>query len=225
MEKIRCLVIDDEELARDLLQSYIEKIGLLELVGSYENALEALRQLKSDKVDLIFLDIQMPEIKGTEFAKTLTAETNIIFTTAYSEYALEGFELNAKDYLLKPITFERFLKAVNRLKLVGASNDPTTTITVKSGYDLHKLRFEDIIYIVSESEYVIYFTPKGKIMSNQSLKKLEKLLPESLFLRVHRSYIVNKKKVKALKGRELYMDVVSIPVSDTYFDLVKKELF
>jgi len=224
MNTIKCIVIDDEELARTLLKSYIDKVDFLELVADFENPIEAMSVLKESDIDLVFLDIQMPELKGTDFAKMIDSKTKVIFTTAYSDYALEGFELNALDYLLKPITFERFLTAVNRVK-VGNEHTIEDTITVKSGYDLFKVKFEDILYIESDSEYVNFYTSGKKIMSHQSLKSLEKTLPKYLFMRVHRSYIVNKIKVTGLKGRDLIIADTLIPVSDSYFSDVKKELF
>lgn len=225
MRKLKCLVVDDEELARALLESYIAKLDYLELTGSTEGPVEAMNLMRETTVDLLFLDIQMPEIKGTEFAKMISTETQIIFTTAYSEYALEGFELNALDYLLKPITFERFLKAVNKAKITGKTKTTGNTLTIKSGYDLHKLKYTDIHYIESDSEYVNYHTADKKIMSNQSLKALEKILPSSLFIRVHRSYIVNREMVTGLKDRDLLLGDVQIPVSDSYYTSVKRELF
>jgi len=223
MNTIKCLVIDDEELARTLLKSYIDKINFLDLVGSFESPIDAMQILKDSEIDIIFLDIQMPQLKGTDFAKIIDSSTKIIFTTAYSEYALEGFELNALDYLLKPITFERFLQAVNKFKKESIPFDDT--ITVKSGYDLHKLRYDDINYVESDNEYVVFFTNDTKIMSHQTLKSLEKKLPASIFMRVHRSYIVNKQKVTGLKGKELLISNIKIPVSDTYFEVVKSGLF
>ncbi len=225
METIKCLVIDDEELARALLQTYIAKLDFLELIGSVESPVEALHFMRSETVDLLFLDIQMPEIKGTDFAKMVPTTTQVIFTTAYSEYALEGFELNALDYLLKPITFERFLTAVNKMGPAPETAKVDETLTVKSGYDLHKLRYGDIRYVESDSEYVIYHTIDKKIMSNQSLKSLEHLLPNWLFMRVHRSYIVNKTAVTGLKDRQLLLSDTQIPVSARYMERVRKELF
>lgn len=225
MGSIKCLIVDDEELARSLLKTYIAKVNFLELVADFENPLDAINVLKEKKIDLLLLDIQMPEIKGTDFAKMIPPGTQVIFTTAYSEYALEGFELNAIDYLLKPITFERFLKAVNKIKTDTDQEATEDSIVVKSGYDLHKIKFDSILYIESDSEYVIYHTPQGKIMSNQSLSALEKKLPVQSFMRVHRSYIVNKAKVNALKGRDLLIEKAIIPVSASYYELVKKNLF
>ena len=207
---LKCIIIDDEELARMLLKSYIDKMDSLKLVADFEGPLEAMSTLKSQVIDLIFLDIQMPDLKGTDFAKMITPPTKIIFTTAYSEYALEGFELNATDYLLKPITFDRFLLAVNKIVSPRTTENTTDTITVKSGYDLYKIKLTDIFYIESDNEYVVFHTAEEKIMSHQSLKKLEKTLDSSIFKRVHRSYIVNKKLVTALKGKELFIGSLKI---------------
>ena len=218
-----CVIIDDEELARELLKSYVAKLDFLELAGSFENPLEAVTCLKTEDIKIVFLDIQMPEIKGTAFAKLIPSTAKIIFTTAYSEYALEGFELDAIDYLLKPIAFQRFLKAVQKVKSEGPSF--ADTITIKSGYDLFKVKLDDITHIESDSEYVVFHVNGKKIMSYQSLKSLEKSLNSSQFIRVHRSFIVNKSKVTGLKARDLLLTTISIPVSDSYYDKIKKELF
>lgn len=219
--KYKCLIIDDEELARNLMKSYAERLDFMEVVDTFENPLDALKIIKNEKIDLVFLDIQMPDMKGTDFAKLLPPNTQIIFTTAYSEYALTAFDLGAEDYLVKPITFERFLQAINKLKFKENKRDFNQTITVKSGYDLHKVNLADIIYLESDSEYVIYHTSEKKIMSNQSLKSLEEILDPNLFLRVHRSFIVNKSKITSLKSRDLFLSDVKIPVSDSYIDSVK----
>lgn len=221
---LKCLIIDDEELARGLIKSYINKLDFLEVVADFESPLAAMSILQKQTIDVIFLDIQMPDLKGTDFAKLLDPKTKIIFTTAYSEYALEGFELNALDYLLKPITFDRFLVAVNKLATTSPApiND---SITIKSGYDLHKLKFSEILYIESDNEYVVFNTKDEKIMSHQSLKSLEKTLNPAMFKRVHRSFIINKELVTALKGKELFIGTIKIPISNSYFEKVKKELF
>lgn len=231
MEPIKCIVVDDEELARGLLKAYINRLDFLTLIAEVANPLDALQIMKEERIDVLFLDIQMPEIKGTDFAKLVPEHTQVIFTTAYSEYALEGFELNALDYLLKPITFERFLAAVNKAKPNQKEFGPekissgSDSITVKSGYDLHKIKYEDILYIESDSEYVNFYLGDKKLMSLQSLKKLLDILPEDQFMRVHRSYIINRNKVTALKGRDIYIGDKEIPVSAQYFDAVKQELF
>jgi DNA-binding LytR/AlgR family response regulator len=220
---LRCIIIDDEELARKLIESYIDKLDFLDLAGTFENPLEAMALLKKEAIDVVFLDIQMPEIKGTDFAKLIPSGARIIFTTAYSEYALEGFELNAIDYLLKPIGFNRFLEAVQKIKTELVIK--VDSVTVKSGYDLFKLKYEEITHIESDSEYAVFHTATKKIMSLQSLKSLEKTLDPAVFIRVHRSFIVNKTKVSGLKSRDLFLGTLQIPVSDSYYEAVKKELF
>ena len=220
--KYKCIIIDDEELARNLIKSYAERLDFIEVVGTFENPLNALKVIKNEKIDLVFLDIQMPDMKGTDFSKLLPPETQIVFTTAYSEYALTAFDLGAEDYLVKPITFERFLQAINKIKFKRNSGNFDLNITVKSGYDLHKVKLADIIYLESDSEYVIYHTLENKIMSNQSLKSLEEILDPAQFLRVHRSFIVNKSKITSLKSRDLFLSDIKIPVSDSYIEGVKK---
>ena len=220
--KYKCIIIDDEELARNLIKSYAERLDFIEVVGTFENPLNALKVIKNEKIDLVFLDIQMPDMKGTDFSKLLPPETQIVFTTAYSEYALAAFDLGAEDYLVKPITFERFLQAINKIKFKRNSGNFDLNITVKSGYDLHKVKLADIIYLESDSEYVIYHTLENKIMSNQSLKSLEEILDPAQFIRVHRSFIVNKSKITSLKSRDLFLSDIKIPVSDSYIEGVKK---
>ena len=166
----------------------------------------------------------MPELKGTDFAELISKlNIHVIFTTAYSEYAIKGFELNALDYLVKPITFKRFLNAVEKFPV--NENASLKQLVIKSGYDFHKVIVSDIIYIESDSEYVNYHLANGrKIMENQSLTKLMSILPD-YFMRVHRSYIINKQKVTGLKARELQLTDITIPVSDSYYDIVKSTIF
>ncbi len=229
MQKLKCVVIDDEELARQLILSHIEKVDFLEAINDFENPIEAIPLIKSSSIDVIFLDIQMPEIKGTDFARLLGNKIQVIFTTAYSEYALEGFDLNAVDYLLKPITFDRFLQSTQKLKLTSAPSqeiEGDNHITIKSGYDLYKVSFSSIIYIESDSEYVIYHTGDKKIMSNQSLKELLTRLPKEQFMRIHRSYIINTQFATALKGKNLHLgDATVLPISNTYYEDVKDTIF
>lgn len=225
MSKIKCVIVDDEELARKLLETYVEKLDFLEWKGSFENPLEALDYFKTEAIDLLFLDIQMPQIKGTDFAQLIAKSgMRIIFTTAYSEYALKGFELSALDYLLKPITFNRFLSAVE--KYPKQETTAQDTLVIKSGYDFYKVPYNDIVFIKSESEYVTYNLESGKkIMAYQSLSKLSDSLP-STFMRIHRSYIVNRAKISGLKGREVLLSGGhQISVSDTYYETLKKVVF
>lgn len=222
---LKCLIIDDEVLAIALLKEYIDKLDFLGLVAAFSNPLEALSILEKEVIDVIFLDIQMPELTGTEFAKMVNPPTQIIFTTAYSQFAAESYELNALDYLLKPIEFPRFLTAVNKVKKKASQLVKDQTITIKSGYDLYIKKYSEILYVQSDVNYVLFHTTTKQIMSYQSMKSLEETLDNTIFKRVHRSYIVNKNAVTALKGRTLYLGEISVPVSDKYYDKVKNELF
>jgi len=232
--------VDDEELARTLLENYINRLPYLKLVGKCSNPIEALVLLQNQSVDLIFLDIQMPEMIGTDFLKSLSHKPMVVFTTAYAEYALEGFELDVVDYLLKPFPFERFLKAVNKasdlskLKNQGgsasiisseSSNSAKNYILVRSEHKVHRIAYDDIQYIQSMREYVAYYTPKGRILSLGSLKKLEVDLPQSRFLRIHKSYIISKEKVATLEGNMVHIGEDKIPIGASYREKVLKLLF
>jgi len=209
---IKAIIVDDEPLALDVLETYIEQMPNIELVAKCENALEANAALNANEVDLMFLDIQMPQITGVEFLKSLKNPPAVIFTTAYPEYAVEGFELDAADYLLKPISLERFMKAVNK---VSEKLNSTTTETsssqemegdfffVKADKKLIKVDFDDIIYIEGLKDYVIIRQEAGRVITLQTMKSLESKLPEHTFKRVHRSYIVNINKINAVVGNML----------------------
>ncbi len=237
MNELTCLIVDDEELARTLLENYINRLPYLKLAGKCSNPIEALQLLRNQSVDLIFLDIQMPEMIGTDFLKTLSQKPMVVFTTAYSEYALEGYELNVVDYLLKPFPFERFLQAVNKasdlakLKSKGTTNItsyPTNEknyILVKSEHKVHRISYDEIQYIQSMREYVAYYTSNGRILSLGSLKKLEVDLPENLFLRIHKSYIISKSKVSTLEGNMVHIGKEKIPIGASYREKVLKVLF
>ena len=202
MKKINCLIIDDEEPARNLVENYSTRLPYLNIIGKCANPLEALQILQDSPVDLLFLDIQMPELTGVEFLRTLQHKPLVIFTTAYQEYALEGYELDVVDYLLKPFRFERFVQAVNKaskiLRLEGKENEEAATAPeqiledrnyelVKSEFKVFRIFHSDILYIESMKEYVAYYTTTGRILSLGSLKKLEKELPHDRFMRVHKS--------------------------------------
>ena len=240
MNELTCLIVDDEELARTLLENYVNRLPYLNLVGKCSNPIEALQLLQHQSVDLIFLDIQMPEMIGTEFLKSLSHKPMVVFTTAYAEYALEGYELNVVDYLLKPFPFERFLIAVNKASDLGklknrASSESTippensTTkkhyILVKSEHKVHRISYDDIQYIQSMREYVAYYTANGRILSLCSLKKLETDLPKALFLRIHKSYIISKEKVSTLEGNMVHIGKERIPIGPSYRAEVLKLLF
>lgn len=240
MNELTCLIVDDEELARTLLENYISRLPYLKLIGKCSNPIEALQLLQNQFVDLIFLDIQMPEMIGTDFLKSLTQKPMVVFTTAYTEYALEGYELNVVDYLLKPFPFERFLKTVNKAsdleKLKNrASNEPPTLpkdsaseknyILVKSEYKIHRIFFDDIQYIQSMREYVAYFTSNGRVLCLGSLKKLEMDLPKNQFLRIHKSYIISRVKVSTLEGNMVHIGNEKLPIGASYREAVLKLLF
>ena len=242
MNKINCLIVDDEELARNLVENYINRLPHLEVVGKCANPFEAMQALQEKKVDLMFLDIQMPDLTGVEFLRTLPQKPLVIFTTAYKEYAMEGYELDVVDYLLKPFRFERFLQAINKAgKLLKPDNKedhstlPPTAgqpeenakdyILVKSDFKVFRIFFKDILYIESMKEYVAYHTPAGRTLSLGSLKRLEQELPTDTFMRVHKSYIVNKGKVAALEGNQVHLGKVKIPIGTSYREKVLAELF
>src|ERR1700676_1650986 len=209
-KKITCLAVDDEPLALSILNKYIGSVENLELVGSCQNAVQALQLLQQYKVDLIFLDIQMPQIMGTDFIRTLKKSPKIIFTTAYRKYAIEGFELDAVDYLLKPISFERFLKAVNKVlqtKLdapdsVCHLNDSISESTQAYLYfrvdrKMVKVFLHDILYIEGFSDYVKIITPSKTLITKQLISALEESLPKDIFIRIHRSFIISINKINS----------------------------
>jgi len=210
---INVIIVDDEPLAQDVLETYIEKIPELNLVQKCNNALEANEALKEKQVDLMFLDIQMPQLTGVDFVKTLSNPPIVIFTTAYPNYAVEGFELNALDYLLKPISLERFMKASNKaiaqieLKRSGGSASPSAPaeeepdyIFVKADKKLVKINYHDIIYIEGLKDYVIIRQADSRVITLQTMKSLEEKLPQHIFKRIHRSYIVNIERIDAVVG-------------------------
>ncbi|MBK7407524.1 MAG: response regulator transcription factor [Saprospirales bacterium] len=205
---INVIIVDDEPLALDVLETYIEKTPDLHLVKRCTNALEAREVLQENPVDLMFLDIQMPQITGIDFLKTLSNPPLVIFTTAYPNYALEGFELEALDYLLKPISFDRFLKSVNRavdqIKLQRASHaheeDGEDFFFVKADKKLVKVNYEEILYIEGLKDYVIIRLDQTRVITLQTMKSLEDKLPQNTFKRIHRSFIVNIDKIHAIIG-------------------------
>ncbi len=220
------IIVDDEPLAQEVLETFISKFPNLNLIAKCNNAVEAFETLNANDIDLMFLDIQMPQITGVEFLKTLPNPPKVIFTTAYTEYAVDGFELNAIDYLLKPISFERFAKAVNKAvekNTTSNENNPTlgektNFIFVKSDKKLIKVRFSEIFYIEGLKDYVILHTPNGRIVTLQTMKSLEDRLPSDIFMRIHRSFIVNINKVDILEGNTVYIQKKSIPIGKNYKD-------
>lgn len=228
---IRCIVVDDEPLAIDLLTDYISKIPFLELVESYQNPIEALTAVQQGKADLVFLDVQMPELTGIQFLKIANGKCKVILTTAYQEYALEGYELNVLDYLLKPIAFERFYKAAEKAQNLFNNNlapAETTIITpakvtndfifVKTEYKIQKIYLNDILYIEGLKDYISIFTKTERIITLQSMKKMEETLPLHQFIRVHKSYIIAVDKIESIERGRITIGDKLIPVGDTYRD-------
>ncbi len=228
MKNVNCLVVDDEELARTLLENYISRLPHLNLVEKCANPLDALNALEENEIDLLFLDIQMPEMTGIDFLKSLQQKPKVIFTTAYSEYAIEGYQLDVVDYLLKPFSFERFVQAVNKaVDLLSQKSDSPEKdyLLVKADHKVHKIKFEDIRYIQSMREYVAYFLPKGKILALNSLKRLEEELPSDQFIRIHKSYIIPIQKVTTLEGNMVHLGNEKLPIGNLYKEEVLKRIF
>lgn len=228
---MRVIIVDDEPLAQDILETFVDKIPSLQLVKKCNNAIEAFDVLKHEDIDLMFLDIQMPQLTGIEFLKSLKQPPMVIFTTAYDNYALEGYELNVIDYLLKPISLERFMKAVNKaqnqyeLLKSGASAeapvpeaDPSDFIFVKADKKLVKVKYSEIKYIEGLKDYVIIRTDTGRVITLQTMKSLEEKLPANLFKRIHRSYIVALDKIEAIVGNMVEIEKKHLPIGKNYRD-------
>lgn len=224
---IRCLVVDDKPLAIDILADYISKTDFLELAGSTTNPLEALSILRDQHIDLVLLDIQMPELTGLQFMKIAGNKARFILTTAYAEYALEGYEHNVVDYLLKPIPYERFYraaeKALNLLKPPIPESLPSVSpivpaefIFVKTEHRIQKINLSDIIYIEGLQNYVLIQTLTERVISLQTLKKLEEQLPAAQFARVHKSYIVAMRHISAIERSRIIINATTIPIGDSY---------
>ncbi len=226
--KMKTIAIDDEPLALKLVVDYVNKTPYLELVGAFDNPLDAVEFLANQDAELIFVDIQMPDLTGIEFIRSLEEEHKIIFTTAYEKYAVEGFKLNAVDYLLKPFSYEEFLKAAGKARKLAemeASATPTIEantqfLFLKSEYKIRRINFNDILYIEGLKDYIKVFTAgeDKPLLSLNSIKSLEQKLPEEKFMRVHRSYIVNLDKIETIERSRIVFGKIYIPVSDQYKD-------
>ncbi len=230
--KTKCLIVDDEPLARDLIRGHVEKLENFEIVAECGDAMKALNVLREKQVDLIFMDIQMPQITGIEFLKTLKHQPKVIITTAYREYALEGFELDVVDYLLKPITFERFLKSVNKfyqtnpdeVQLVGGASAEKVAdepfIYVKENKKIVKVYLSEIRYIEGLSEYVQIYTDKRKIITKTSMTQMEEKLSNENFLRIHKSYIVSISKIEAFTANTIEINGKELPIGRSFKNAV-----
>ncbi len=226
---INCMVVDDEPIARDILVSHIEKIPGVNLVKSCMNATEAYKGLYQHRVDLILLDIQMPVITGTDFLRSLRQPPLVIFTTAYQEYAVEGFELNSVDYLLKPVTYDRFYQAIEKVRerlVVKARlqeplprpTSPIDYLFIKQDTRLVRVNYAQISYIQAEKDFSSVYLDGRRLLASMHLKLFEDVLPKDAFLRIHRSYIVNLAKIVSIKGNMAELGDVAIPISSNYRD-------
>jgi len=229
--KIRCLIVDDEPVALDIPKNHISKIDFLEIVQACRNATEAFNSISSSEIDLIFLDINIPGISGIAFAKSINKDIKIIFTTAYREFAIEGFDLHAADYLLKPISYERFLDAVNNFRdiysIKATIDQPGSSADfffVKIDRKMHKIDFQKILWIESLSDYLKIETTEGTKVTRETISSIEEKLPNSQFLRIHRSYIIAIDKIESYSNEELIIRNNSIPISRTYKEKIIKKL-
>ena len=222
---INCAIIDDEPLAAKLLESYVNKTNSLHLVGVYNSAITAMKDLREGHIQLLFLDIQMPELSGLEFAKILPKETRCIFTTAFPQYAIESFRVSAIDYLLKPISFDDFQIAVNKAvaHFALSHHQQDRFFFIKSDYQLQRINFDEILYIEGQKDYVrIYLENGQKIMSLMNMKSIEEYLPQPEFMRTHRSYIVHMSKAEAMVRFRILVGGQHIPISDSYKDVIQQ---
>lgn len=231
---LKCIIVEDEKLAQDVLKKYISLIPTLKLIDSFNNASDAFAYIHDNEVDLIFLDINMPQLSGIDFLKTLPKQYQIIITTAYSEHALEGYEYSVCDYLLKPIRYERFLKAINKVlelnkrqdKVVHTDDkkDALNHIFIKEDHIVHKVFFKDLLYVEAFGNYVKIYTREPKpILARITLTEMESQLPTDLFLRVHKSYIVAINAVDKIETTELVIAAKKIPLGATYRQEIRKK--
>jgi len=242
--RLKCIVIDDEPLAADLLEDYILKIPFLQLAGVFHNSMDALSEIRNISCDLVFLDIRMPELSGLKLAELLPQGCRIVFTTAYQDYALNGYELNASDYLVKPISFERFLKTANKIMdllkgpgklapengIASAQSAVDEVLFVKTDYQIVKIFLSEILYIEGLKEYIAIHTMTKKIITLQNMKKMEEVLPGNRFCRVHKSFIIALDKIDTISKNRVIIKNNFIPIGETYKDsfisyLKEKKLF
>lgn len=228
MSKIKCIIIEDEPLAVKVLADYIAQVPFLQLEGFFKDAILATEWLRSKDVQLIFLDIHLPKLKGMAFLKTLIKQPAVIITTAYHQYAVEGFNLNVTDYLLKPIEFDRFLIAVNKVPIASTNNQPTSEVReLKDHMFLTvqkkkvKILFADILYVESQREYIKVVTEQKEFISRMSTHEIEALLPANLFKRIHRSFIISINKLYSYTAEAVEINGVSIPVGRAYREVIE----
>jgi len=238
MTKLKCIAVDDEPLALDIIEDYVSKVPFLELVRRTENAIEALQLVQNGGIDLVFLDVQMPELTGIQFLKIANAKAHYILTTAYSQYALESYDLNVADYLLKPIAFDRFYKAVekvhnqvrpvepaavpqpvvNTVPVAAPASPVQDFIFVKTEHKIQKIELDDILYIEGLKDYISIYTKAERVITLQNMKKMEETLPGGQFIRVHKSYIISLDKIESIERSRISICGKVIPIGDTYRD-------
>jgi DNA-binding LytR/AlgR family response regulator len=232
---IRCLVVDDEPLALDILEDYISKVPFLNLVKTTTSAIEGLSLVQSDAIDLVFLDVQMPELTGIQFLKIINGKCDVILTTAYSQYALDGYELDVVDYLLKPIAFDRFYKAAQKVlqSTVNTNSSAPKVLSVQKNHDfifvktehkIQKIYLDDILYIEGLKDYISIFTRSERIITLQNMKKMEESLPSKSFIRVHKSYIIALGKIESIERSLIQIGEKIIPIGDTYREYFFKQI-
>lgn len=219
--KMKCLIVDDEPLARDLLEDNVRQVPFLELAGTCGNALEALDIIHREKIDLIFLDIQMPGLNGIQFLQTLKQPVLVVFITAYEKFAIEGYNLDVVDYLLKPVAFDRFLKAANKAQeLFSLRSKPVSPdfIFVHADYNLVKISFSDVVYIEGLKDYVKIHLASAQrpVITRMSMKSLEELLPIKKFMRIHKSFILSVEKIISIRKGRVKIAAAELPISDSY---------
>ena len=228
---LNCAIIDDEPLAVELLESYVAKTPYLNLIGSYTNTVNAIHDLRENRIDVIYLDIQMPNLSGLEFAKIIPSTTKVILTTAFPQYAIEGYKVNAIDYLLKPISYEEFVRSTDKVMEWAAqvhrqdSNLNDRTIYVKTDYKLQQLSLDDILYVENYKDYVHFHMRNGERMSTKiSMRRLEEFLPSPEFMRVHRSFVVRMPEVRTIERGNIVFGDLYVPITDKYMEEVQRYL-
>ena len=230
---IKCIIVEDEPIARNILKQYIGRDTRLQLTGNFKSPVEGLQHIQNEPTDLVFLDIKMPEISGIELLKSLTSPPTVIFTTAFREYAADGFDLNAIDYLVKPFSFERFLQAINKVaessKYSRKKNDAEEGVTVssvfiKDGTKLIQIDIEEILFVEALREYIKIVTPRKKYLVHQSMKSLELKLPPNNFIRIHKSYIVAINKINSIEGNTITIADHTLPISRQQKDEILEKI-
>ncbi len=224
---MKCIIVDDEPLALEILSDYVSKTDSLELIATYTNPIEAFSSIDREKIELVFLDVQMPELTGIQFMKLLGNKAKVVLTTAYSEYALDGYDHNIVDYLLKPISFDRFQKAVQKINELNSpiveqnivkENSIIDYIFIKVEHKIIRIDLDDILYIEGLKDYISIYTIKERHLTLMNMKKVEEMLPANRFVRVHKSYIISLEKIKSIEKNRIYISELGIPIGDTYKD-------